>query len=75
MATRSGFVRLVDDSPRELVIGTVVMAPPGTRGVLTPQVFQRDLPPGFALATMNFVVTEGGPDRSFVLDRDARLCE
>lgn len=66
VATRGGFVRLADDSPRELVIGTVVMAPPGTRGVLTPQVFQRDLPPGFALATMNFVVAADGPDRSFV---------
>jgi hypothetical protein len=66
VATQSGFVCLADDSPRELVIGTVVMAPPGVRGVLTPQVFQQDLPPGFALATMNFVVTADGPDRSFV---------
>jgi hypothetical protein len=66
VATQSGFVRLADHSPRELVIGTVVVAPPGTRGVLTPQVFQHDLPPGFALATMNFVVTADGPDHSFV---------
>src|SRR5688500_12817108 len=28
VATRSGFVRLVDDPPRELVIGTVVKRPP-----------------------------------------------
>lgn len=66
VATRSDFVLLADDPPRELVIGTVVMAPPGTRGTLTPQVFQKDLPPGFALATMNFVVAADGPDRSFV---------
>jgi len=66
VATQSGFVRLADDPPRELVIGTVVMAPPGTRGTLTPQVFQKDLAPGFALATMNFVVAADGPGRSFV---------
>lgn len=66
VATRSGFVRLADDVPRELVIGTVVMAPPGTKGTLTAQVFQKDLPPGFALATMNFLVKADGPGRSFV---------
>lgn len=36
-------------------------APPGTRGTLTPDVFRRRLPPGFALAMMNFLVT---PDAS-----------
>jgi len=66
VATQNGFVRLADDAPRELVIGTVVLAPPGARGTLTRQVFQQDLPPGFALATMNFVVTADGPGRSFV---------
>jgi hypothetical protein len=66
VATRSGFVCLADDPPRELVIGTVVLAPPGTQGMLTPQVFQTSLPPGFALATMNFVVAPDGPDASFV---------
>ena len=66
VATSSGFVRLAEDAPRELVIGTVVMAPAGTRGVLTPDVFKKPLPPGFALATMNFLVTPDGPDGSFV---------
>jgi len=66
VATRSSFVRLADEAPRELVIGTVVMAPPGTHGTLTPEVFQKELPPGFALATMNFVVTADGPGRSLV---------
>lgn len=46
VATSSGFVRLADDAPHELVIGTVVIAPPGTRGALTPQVFKTQLPPG-----------------------------
>lgn len=66
VATANGFVRLAEDAPRELVIGTVVMAPPGTRGTLTPDVFQKPLPPGFALATMNFVVTANGPSGSWV---------
>ncbi len=63
VATKCDFVRLADDAPRELVIGTVVMAPRGTQGTLTPQ---QGLPPGFALATMNFVVTPDGPARSLV---------
>lgn len=66
VATKSGFVRLADDAPRELVIGTVVMAPPGARGTLTPQVFQKELAPGFALAAMNFVVVPDGLGGSFV---------
>lgn len=66
VATRTTFVRLAEDVPRELVIGTVVIAPPGARGTLTPQVFQQPLPPGFALATMNFVVSPDGPGGSIV---------
>lgn len=66
VATHAGFVKLADAAPRELVIGTVVVAPPGTRGTLTPQVFQKPLPPGFALATMNFLVTADRTDGSVV---------
>lgn len=66
VATKSGFVWLADDAPRELVVGTVVAAPPGTRGTLTPEVFQTTLPPGFALATMNFIVEPDGPNASRV---------
>lgn len=66
VATHNGFVQLADDVPRELVVGTVVLAPPGTRGTLTPRIFQTPLPPGFALATMNFVVTADGPNGSLV---------
>jgi hypothetical protein len=66
VATRSGFVRLADDAPRELVIGSVVMSPPGTRGVLTPEVFRIPLPPGFALATMNFAIEADGSGGSVV---------
>jgi hypothetical protein len=66
IATRSGFVRLADEPPGELVIGTVVAAPPGVHGTLTTSVFRTPLPPGFALATMNFAVTADGPNASFV---------
>jgi hypothetical protein len=66
VATSSGFLRLADDAPRELVVGAVVMAPPGTRGALTQDVFKKPLPPGFALATMNFLVTADGADGSLV---------
>ncbi len=61
VATRSGFVRLVDDPPRELVIGTVVKRPEGARIRVTEDTFRKPLPPGFAIAAMNFVVT---PNRS-----------
>jgi hypothetical protein len=59
VATQTTFVLLAEDPPRELVIGTVVAAPPQARasGRLTPELFQKKLPPGVALATMNFLVT------------------
>jgi hypothetical protein len=60
IATESTFVRLAEDDPRELVVGTVVVAPPGMRGRPASEVFQKTLPPGFALATMNFLVTPDG---------------
>ncbi|MPZ21116.1 MAG: hypothetical protein GEV06_24935 [Luteitalea sp.] len=60
VATRSGFVRLADEPPHELVVGTVVLAPVGRREPPTPQTFQEPLPPGFATATMNFLVSADG---------------
>lgn len=60
VAIRSGFVALADDAPRELVIGTVVRAPPNARGPLTPDLFRRPWPPGFAIAAMNFIVRPEG---------------
>jgi hypothetical protein len=56
VALRTNFVRLADDAPRELVIGTIVGAPPGGPGQTTPEVFRKAMPPGYALATMNFLV-------------------
>ena len=59
VATQTTFVLLAEEPPRELVIGTVVAAPPKARasGRLTPELFQKKLQPGVALATMNFLVT------------------
>jgi len=67
VATKGGFVWLADERPREIVVGTVVVAPPGyRRAMLTPAFFKVRLPPGFALATMNFLVTPDGPNASLV---------
>ena len=67
VATRSGFVTLAEEPSRELVIGTVVVAPPSARGgTLTPEVFQKPLAPGFALAAMNFLITPIGSGRSLL---------
>jgi hypothetical protein len=66
VATKSGFIYLANDAPREVVIGTMVIAPPGSRGALTTQTFKTPLAPGFALAAMNFVVTPDGPFASIV---------
>jgi hypothetical protein len=60
VATRSGFIYLADDPPHEMVIGTVIAAPKGMRGKLTPDVFRRTLPPGLTLASMNFIVRADG---------------
>jgi hypothetical protein len=59
VATQTTFVYLADEAPRELVVGTVVAAPRGIHAPakLTPEIFRKTLPPGVALATMNFLVT------------------
>jgi len=66
VATRNGFIYLANDAPREVVVGTVVIAPRSGRGALTAQTFKQSLPPGFALGAMNFVVTPDGPNASIV---------
>jgi hypothetical protein len=61
VATRSGFIYLAQDAPREVVVGTLLDAPRGTRrSALTPDLFRRTLPPGFTLASMNFLVRPDG---------------
>jgi hypothetical protein len=65
VATNGGFVSLADDPPRELVIGAVVAAPRGPRPRPTAETF-RSPPPGYAVATMNFMVTGDGDGGSIV---------
>ena len=66
VATRGGFIYLADDAPKEIVIGTVVVAPRGRHVELTPELFKNALPPGFALGAMNFVVSSTGENTSLV---------
>ena len=56
VATTTGFLLLQDQPPREVVIGAVVVAPPGTerRKGFTPDDYKQLVLPGFAKATMNF---------------------
>lgn len=65
VALRGGFIRLADDAPRELVIGTAVHTPRGARDTLTLRLFLEP-PPGYALAAMNFLVAPDGPNASIV---------
>ncbi len=60
VATRTSFLLLAEEPRREIVIGTVVLAPAGTtfRGERTPERFKALEAPGFAKATMNFLVEE-----------------
>jgi hypothetical protein len=59
VATQSTFIYLADEPPREIVVGTVVVAPRGIHASakLTPEIFHKQLPLGVALATMSFLVT------------------
>ncbi len=66
VATKGGFVILAERPPRELVIGAIVAAPPGPRPPLTPGRFTQPLPPGSAIAAMNFLVMADGTGASIV---------
>ena len=58
VATATTFVVLADEPPREFVVGTVVAQPAdfSVAGELRPEMFRKALPPGVALAAMNFLV-------------------
>ena len=62
VATQTSFLLLANDAPREVVVGTVIIAPREARknGRLSADLFHRQLKPGVALATMNFLVTPDG---------------
>jgi hypothetical protein len=60
VALRGGFIRLADDPPRELVIGTTVIGRP------VPAEQFASPPPDTAVAAMNFLVTPDGGGGSLV---------
>lgn len=63
VAMRTGFLLLAEEPKREIVIGAAVATPPGFRPKArpTPEQFKAVQQPGFALATMNFLVEEARP--------------
>ncbi len=63
VATRPSFLVLGEDPGREIVVGTVVLAPAGVRpkAQATPEQFKALDGPGFAKAMMNFRVEDAGP--------------
>jgi len=67
VATRTSFLVLAEERDREIVLGTLVAAPPGWRpsGKPTPDGFKALIvatgTPGFASATMNFRIEDAGP--------------
>jgi hypothetical protein len=65
-AVKGGFLKLAEDFPRELVIGTVVVAPTGAPRHITPAEFKTSLRPGYALAALNFLVRPEGSNKSIV---------
>ena len=58
VATRTGFLLLADDREREVVIGTVVIAPRGVKRPATPEQFKELVAPGVAKAVMNFRIDD-----------------
>jgi hypothetical protein len=74
VAVRTGFLLLHEQVPREVVLGTVIVAPPGTRpsSPFTGDSFKALVQPGFAKATMNFLVTDLGNGFSRV-DTETRV--
>lgn len=72
VATRTSFVTLAD-GPREVVVGTAVIVPPGAARPTTPAELialrERD---GYVLATMNFAVTPR-PDGRCVVSTETRV--
>src|SRR5215510_2554697 len=68
IATKTTFLLLADEPDKEIVVGTVVGAPPGWRRKVgaTPEDFKALHDPGFALAAMNFRIEQAGPNECIV---------
>lgn len=63
VATRTTFLKLAEEPQREIVVGTVVVRPPGgpTAHQLSPSQYKQLRGADFAVATMNFLVAEDAP--------------
>lgn len=72
VATRTGFLKLAEEPGREIVVGTVLVAPAGVARPRTPDAFRTLTGPGYALATMNFRVTGDGSSGS-ILTTETRV--
>jgi hypothetical protein len=74
VAIRTGFLLLADQPPREVVVGAIVSAPPGTRrsGDFTATDYKSLTQAGFAKATMGFLVQDLGNGSSRV-DTETRV--
>lgn len=72
VALRTSFVRLAVEPERELVIGTTVIAPPGTAVPRTPDEFRTLTGSGFAAAAMNFRI-EPDPRGGSLLTTETRV--
>jgi hypothetical protein len=58
VALRTGFLLLADDPERELVLGIVVLVPPGVKRPTTPEQFKELASRGVAKAVMNFRIED-----------------
>lgn len=74
VAIQTWFLLLAEEPEREIVVGTLVVAPPGRRPKDHPTAedFKALSSPGFALAAMNFVVEPEGPN-GCVLTTETRV--
>lgn len=68
VATRTSFLLLAEEPGREIVVGTLVAAPPGFRpkSISTAEDFKALRAPGFAIAAMNFLVEQDGSSACIV---------
>ena len=73
VATHSSFTYLAETKPQEFVLGTVVGDPADAPDIATEQLFRGERPPGYALATMNFIVRPAGRGGT-VLSTETRVC-
>ena len=66
--THTGFLLLAEEPNQEIVVGTLVAAPPGWRPKAnpTPEDFKTLHAPGFALAAMNFHLEDDGAGGTLV---------